>query len=118
MSKDPQDPAIRKFKERLAGENEEDQPLIPAATVILLRDGEQGLETLMLRKNSRIAFGGMWVFPGGRIDDTDGAPGEEMEQRARVAAAREAMEETALAVDPGAMVWFSHWTPPAWSSMA
>ena len=45
--------------------------LIPAATVIVLRDTPDGLETLMLHKNSKIAFGGMWVFPGGRIDDAD-----------------------------------------------
>ena len=25
----------------------------------------------MLHKNSKLAFGGMWVFPGGRIDDED-----------------------------------------------
>ena len=42
-----------------------------AATVVLLRDGSDGLETLMLRKNSKIAFGGMWVFPGGRVDPGD-----------------------------------------------
>ena len=48
-------------------------PAIPAATVILLRDidGDGKPEVLMLRKNSKIAFGGMWVFPGGRIDPED-----------------------------------------------
>ncbi len=46
--------------------------LIPAATVLLLRNGESGVEVLMLRRNSKIAFGGMWVFPGGRVDDADG----------------------------------------------
>ena len=50
--------------------------LIPAATVIPLRDavqpdGTTALEVLMLRKNSKLAFGGMWVFPGGRIDPED-----------------------------------------------
>ena len=49
-------------------------PLIQAATVILLRDGADGLETLMLRRNSKLAFvGGMWVFPGGRVDAQDAA---------------------------------------------
>jgi 8-oxo-dGTP pyrophosphatase MutT (NUDIX family) len=79
--------------------------------VILLRDATDGLETLMLRKNSKIAFGGMWVFPGGRVDDED-APGAAMEARARVAAVREAEEEAALALAPDDLVWFSHWTPP------
>jgi 8-oxo-dGTP pyrophosphatase MutT (NUDIX family) len=47
-------------------------PAIPAATVVLLRDAAGGLETLMLRRNSKLAFaGGAWVFPGGRIDPED-----------------------------------------------
>ncbi len=86
--------------------------LIRAATVTLLRDGPDGLETLMLRKNSKIAFGGMWVFPGGRIDDEDGTPDQPIEERARIAACREAMEEASLDLDPSNLVWFSHWTPP------
>ena len=45
--------------------------LIPAATVVLLRDGNAGVEVLMLKKNSKITFGGMWVFPGGKIDAED-----------------------------------------------
>ena len=48
-----------------------DSELIPAATVVVLRDAETGLEALMLRRNSKIAFGGMWVFPGGRVDEED-----------------------------------------------
>ena len=53
----------------------EDDPnvsaLIPAATVVLVREGDSGVEVLMLRKNSKITFGGMWVFPGGKIDAAD-----------------------------------------------
>jgi 8-oxo-dGTP pyrophosphatase MutT (NUDIX family) len=84
-------------------------PAIPAATVIVIRDGATGLETLMLRKNAKLAFGGMWVFPGGRVDAEDG----EGEDGPRRAAVREALEEAALVVDPGTLVPFSHWTPPA-----
>jgi len=88
---------------------------IPAATVILLRDGPDGLETLMLRRNSELEFaGGMWVFPGGRVDPEDypaDAP-DDVEAAVRVAAAREAEEEAGLQCDPEAMVPFSHWTPP------
>ena len=90
--------------------------LIPAATVLVLRDGVDGLEVLMLRKNSKIAFGGMWVFPGGRIDDEDNVPGDDGEPdelaTAGRAAVREAAEEARIAVDPEALVWFSHWVPP------
>ena len=59
----------------------EDTPAIPAATVILLRDQESGLEALMVRRSSRLQFGGMWVFPGGRIDPDDhpaGGAGDEL----------------------------------------
>ncbi len=94
--------------------------LIPAATVIPLRDvraedGSTTLEVLMLRKNSRLAFGGMWVFPGGRIDPGDEDPARPTDELATAAraAAREALEEADLLVEPGAMVPFSHWTPPA-----
>src|SRR4029453_3377909 len=83
-----------------------------AATVVLLRDGDDGLETLMLRKNSRLAFGGMWVFPGGRIDDGDRTPAADALAVAANAAVREAAEEAGLLVPSSALIPFSHWTPP------
>lgn len=75
---------------------------------MLVRDGAEGLETLMLRRNAHGAFGGMWVFPGGRVDAADG----EDEEGARRAAVRETVEEASLEVDPSALVAFAHWTPP------
>jgi 8-oxo-dGTP pyrophosphatase MutT (NUDIX family) len=93
------------------GERQEGDP-IPAATVVLVRDGEAGVETLMLRKNSKLAFGGMWVFPGGRIDDADREGARDVESAARRAAAREAAEEADLLVDPDTLAFFSHWLPP------
>ena len=87
-------------------------PATPAATVVLLRDGADGVEVLMLRKNAKIAFGGMWVFPGGRIDAGDRPAGGDDEDAARNAAAREAEEEAGVDVAPGELVWFAHWTPP------
>src|SRR5262249_45640549 len=83
-------------------------PAIPAATVVLVRDAAAGLETLMLKRNAAIAFGGMWVFPGGRIDAADG----DDDEAPRRAAVREAFEEAALVVEPSALVPFAHWTPP------
>ena len=83
-------------------------PPIPAATVVLVRDGDHGLETLMLRRNRQGMFAGMWVFPGGRVDDDDGLE----EAGARRAAARETLEEADLVIDPFALVPFAHWTPP------
>ncbi len=48
----------------------------PAATVLTLRDAPNGYEILMLRRNARSEFmGGVFVFPGGAVDDEDaGAP--------------------------------------------
>src|SRR6202167_874994 len=44
----------------------------PAATVITVRDGVNGYEILMLRRNLNSDFvGGAYVFPGGRVDETD-----------------------------------------------
>jgi 8-oxo-dGTP pyrophosphatase MutT (NUDIX family) len=88
----------------------------PAATVVLVRDGAEGLETLLLVRNVDADFaGGMAVFPGGRVDpgDWDGVvEGDELEA-ARRAAARETQEEAGLVVDPVAFVPLSHWKPPA-----
>ncbi|MGZ4691420.1 MAG: NUDIX hydrolase [Acidimicrobiia bacterium] len=97
-----------------APEGAEPAPIVAAATVILLRDTPNGLETLMLRRDSRLAFaGGMWVFPGGRVDAADVPDDQTDEETAgRNAAVREAAEEAGLVVDPGALIRFSHWTPP------
>jgi 8-oxo-dGTP pyrophosphatase MutT (NUDIX family) len=96
----------------LHGERQEGDPS-PAATVVLVREAGDGLETIMLRKASKIAFGGMWVFPGGRIDDEDRAGATDVEHAARRAAVREAAEEAGLVVEEASLAWVSHWTPPA-----
>lgn len=86
---------------------------IPAATVVLIRDQPGGLEVLMLKKNSKISFGGMWVFPGGRIDEEDYPENRDPLTAARQAAARETREEAGIATSAEDFIWFSHWTPPA-----
>jgi 8-oxo-dGTP pyrophosphatase MutT (NUDIX family) len=88
---------------------------VPAATVLLVRDSAGGPEVLMLRRDSRIAFGGMWAFPGGKLEAGDAdpdRPGDEL-AAARRAAVRETIEETGLVLPAGELVPFSHWTPPA-----
>jgi 8-oxo-dGTP pyrophosphatase MutT (NUDIX family) len=93
-----------------------DVPLRRAATVVLVRDGEHGVEALLLRRHSDLAFhGGAWVFPGGRIDDEDyeGGPSpDDHEHAALVAACREAQEEAGLALDRSSLTPFAHWTTP------
>ena len=46
-----------------------------AASVVLLRDGAAGLEVLLQRRNVRAGvLGGMYVFPGGKLDAADRSP--------------------------------------------
>ena len=49
-------------------------PVKPAATVLLIRDADDGgIEVFMLRRTFSAAFAsGMFVFPGGKVDDVDG----------------------------------------------
>jgi 8-oxo-dGTP pyrophosphatase MutT (NUDIX family) len=110
----PERPGNRRPAEWLS-RGPSDEPPVAAATVILVRDAPEGIETLMLRRNSKIAFGGMWVFPGGRIDEADRAGLDVADElaAARRAAVREAEEEAGLAVAEPCLVPFSHWTPPS-----
>lgn len=51
---------------------DDDVALREAATVVLLRDGLDGLEVFMLRRNLNSDFvGGAYVFPGGGVDAGD-----------------------------------------------
>jgi 8-oxo-dGTP pyrophosphatase MutT (NUDIX family) len=48
------------------------QPVRPAATVIIAREIGTETEIFMLRRTSKASFaGGMYVFPGGRVDSDD-----------------------------------------------
>jgi 8-oxo-dGTP pyrophosphatase MutT (NUDIX family) len=72
---------------------------IPAATLILVREQQQGTpELLMVERSGGMAFAaGALVFPGGRIDDADRRLGEALGiEAAVVAAIRETVEETAV----------------------
>jgi len=118
-------------------------PARPAATILLLRDGAQGLEVLMVARAREVDFAsGALVFPGGRVEPTDAAlaPAEDPLGAFRVAAIREAWEESGilLAHPPGpelppegeflahlhargvtpthaALTPFAHWITPAHS---
>jgi 8-oxo-dGTP pyrophosphatase MutT (NUDIX family) len=81
-------------------------PARPAATVLLLRDGAEGLEVFMVARDRRIEFAsGALVFPGGAVEPGDfaiaadpaqggpGAPAESNARALRVAALRETFEE-------------------------
>ncbi|WP_085758893.1 NUDIX hydrolase [Oceanicoccus sagamiensis] len=88
--------------------------IFPAATVVLIRDGCQGLEALLLRRSTAVSFAkGHWVFPGGRIDKADYRDDlADIEGAARRGAVRETLEEADLVVNEQDMVYFAHWTTP------
>lgn len=93
---------------------------LPAATILLLRDGDAGLEVFMVKRHHQIDFvAGALVFPGGRVDKgdseaalrdhTDGGDEWTDVMRAMGAAAiREAFEESGILlardVDTGELV--------------
>ncbi len=84
-----------------------------AGTAVLVRDGIDGPEVLMMRRPEHGSFAGAWVFPGGRVEDVDVVEGADPVDDARRAAARETREEVGLSVDPGLLVPISRWDPPA-----
>jgi len=97
----------------------------PAATVIVLREGDP-FEFLLLRRNDQVAFmAGAYVFPGGRVDAADHpAPGAVLpsptfsdlaaadEAAYRQAAVRELKEEANVTVSPGDLAPLAHWLTP------
>lgn len=94
--------------------------VLPAATVLLLRDTPEGLEVLMTRRSASASFApGAYVFPGGRIEEADAGaqavatrrPAQsDLQLTQSVAAVRECFEELGVLlarhpdgrpVDPG-----------------
>lgn len=91
----------------------------PSATLILLRDGQHQMETVLLKRHEAMAFGSAWVFPGGKIDPQDYAmvaPELDPEQREIAAsvhaAVRETEEEAGVRIAPEQLVLMSCWTTP------
>lgn len=81
---------------------------IPAATILLVRDGSQGLETFMVVRHHQIDFAsGALVFPGGKVakGDSDaelinycrmGKDCNDQQRTLQIAAIREAFEESGV----------------------
>lgn len=92
---------------------EEAVALLPSATVVLVRDGVQGLEVLLVQRNQAVKhMGGMWVFPGGKVDPVDEVPEGDAYLAAVNAAIRETREEAGVDVDADQLVYLSHWIAP------
>jgi 8-oxo-dGTP pyrophosphatase MutT (NUDIX family) len=86
----------------------------PAASVVLLRRGgkhaDRALEVLLLKRTEEAKFmPGVWVFPGGAVDDGDGTD----EARFKACAVRELKEEAGIALpEDEELVLFSRWITP------
>ncbi len=81
-----------------------------AATVIVLRAGDDALEVLLVKRTPQARFmGGAWVFPGGAVKDAEG----DDDAAHRAAALRELAEEAGIALSGAqALVPFSRWITP------
>ncbi|MEN9761149.1 MAG: hypothetical protein RI906_975 [Pseudomonadota bacterium] len=86
----------------------EPAPTRPAATILLVRDAESGIQVLMTRRSLTASFApGAYVFPGGAVDASDGSVTARDQSRIRddqdgdelrfaTAAVREAFEELGI----------------------
>ncbi|HEY5943283.1 MAG TPA: NUDIX hydrolase [Solirubrobacterales bacterium] len=85
-----------------------------AASIVLLRRGgkhaQRALEVLMLRRSEEAKFmPGVWVFPGGSVDEADGAE----ETGLRACAVRELAEEAGIQLSAEEeLVPFTRWITP------
>lgn len=87
---------------------------IPAATVVVGRDGPDGLEVLVIERARGMGFaGGAVAFPGGKVDAGDRPGGARFagfegltaaDAAARITAARETFEETGILLSRGGAV--------------
>lgn len=78
----------------------------PASTVVLLRDGDEGIETFLLQRSMTMRFApGVVVFPGGRMDDADAGSFV-------ACGVRETREETTVSLAEDALVPWSRWITP------
>jgi 8-oxo-dGTP pyrophosphatase MutT (NUDIX family) len=86
----------------------------PAASIVLLRRGgkhsQRALEVLMLKRSEEAKFmPGVWVFPGGSLDEADGAE----EAGLRACAVRELAEEAGIELpEDEELVPFTRWITP------
>lgn len=50
---------------------------LPAATIVLIRDKNNQIEIFLQKRNSKTSFGGLYVFPGGKVSRDDNLIGQD-----------------------------------------
>ncbi len=91
--------------------SEETSLALPAASVVVVRQTHNGLETLLLKRSDELKYmPELWVFPGGKVEDSD--EGDDDLEQARRGAARELQEEAGLSLQAETLLTFSHWLTP------
>ncbi len=86
----------------------------PSASIVLLRrggkHGDRALEMLLLKRTESAKFmPGVWVFPGGAVDEADGSG----EEGFKACAVRELAEEAGIELAAAEeLVLFSRWITP------
>lgn len=94
-------------------------PLVDAATVLLLRPAAAtSVEVLLVQRHPNLSFmGGLWAFPGGRLESADrhamSSADDPVDAAFRLAACRELQEECDVALQPVQLLFFSHWITPS-----
>jgi 8-oxo-dGTP pyrophosphatase MutT (NUDIX family) len=84
----------------------------PSGTVVVVRDAEGDLELLLLQRAPRSdGRPGPWVFPGGKVDPSDGDVARDPVGGGG-GAAGEALEEAAVELSAGELVSISRWITP------
>lgn len=110
-------------------------PTRHAATVVITTDSANGLHVYLQRRVRTMAFAaGMYVFPGGAVEESDVRSAHELQAAlapssgfmshdpgewgvdtlaARIAAVRETEEEAAISLgDPTVLAYIAHWVTP------
>lgn len=92
-----------------------DRPVAPAAaaaSVVLVRDSDRGVEAYLLHRHARMSFAAsMVVFPGGGVDPVDRVA-ETLAVQWRNCALRETAEETGVVLSAADLHDWAHWTTP------